>query len=117
MENPQVLRIAENLKKLKLHRILERLEGALEEASREELPSAAFLDRLLQEETAAKFEKHVAMRTAMARFPYIKTLEGFDFDFQPSLDKRRLQELSSCRYIAHGENLLFLGPPGVGKTH
>ena len=53
----------------------------------------------------------------MARFPFHKTLEQFDFAFQPSVEKRRLQELASLRFVASGENVLLLGPPGVGKTH
>lgn len=57
------------------------------------------------------------MRTVMARFPYLKTLEQFDFSFQPSVDRKKLQELATCRFIEHGENVVFLGPPGTGKTH
>ena len=53
----------------------------------------------------------------MARFPFHKTLEQFDFSFQPSVDKRRVQELASLRFVSNGENILLLGPPGVGKTH
>ena len=53
----------------------------------------------------------------MARFPFHKTLEQFDFAFQPSVEKRRIQELSSLRFVSDGSNVLFLGPPGVGKTH
>jgi DNA replication protein DnaC len=52
-----------------------------------------------------------------ARFPFIKTIEGFDFSFQPSIDKKRIDELSALRFISSGENVLFLPPPGVGKTH
>jgi DNA replication protein DnaC len=57
------------------------------------------------------------MRTAMARFPYRKTLESFDFSFQPSVDRKKLQELATGRFLEHGDNLVFLGPPGTGKTH
>lgn len=55
--------------------------------------------------------------TAMARFPYLKTLEGFDFSSQPSIDRKKIQELASGRFIEHAENVVLLGPPGVGKTH
>ncbi len=57
------------------------------------------------------------MRTVMARFPYRKTLESFDCSFQPSIDRKKLQELATCRFIEHGENVVLLGPPGTGKTH
>lgn len=57
------------------------------------------------------------MRTQLARFPFVKSLETFDFGYQPSLDKKQLQTLSTCSFIEHGENLCILGPPGVGKTH
>jgi DNA replication protein DnaC len=57
------------------------------------------------------------MRIAMARFPFHKTLEGFDFKFQPSIDPKVIRELATGRYIESGDNVLFLGPPGVGKSH
>jgi DNA replication protein DnaC len=53
----------------------------------------------------------------IAHFPYARDLDGFDFAAQPSLDRRQIRELACCRWVAHGEALLLLGPPGVGKTH
>jgi DNA replication protein DnaC len=117
MANPQLTRITEHLHRLKLFQVEERLETLLQEASAQEVTYADFLDRLLAEEVAAKVEKHVTMRTAMARFPYRKTLESFGFGFQPSVDRKRLQELATCRFLEHGDNLVLLGPPGTGKTH
>jgi DNA replication protein DnaC len=66
---------------------------------------------------ASKTAKHVTMRTQLARFPFVKGLDAFDFSYQPSLDKKQIQTLSTCHFIEHGENLVILGPPGVGKTH
>ena len=109
--------IQDNLKHLRLYRIQERLENALEEASKSNLSYSDFLDQLLSQEVASKQEKHIAVRTSLAKFPYVKTLENFDFAFQPSIDKKRIKELSECRFIANGENVILLGPPGVGKTH
>jgi DNA replication protein DnaC len=65
---------------------------------------------------ASKTAKHVTMRTHLARFPFVKGLDAFDFSYQPSLDKKQVQTLSTCHFIEHGENLV-LGPPGVGQTH
>ena len=56
------------------------------------------------------------MRTVMARFPYHQTLESFDVSFQPSVDRKKLQELATCRFIEHGDNVVFLGPPGTLKA-
>jgi DNA replication protein DnaC len=53
----------------------------------------------------------------MARFPFVKPIETFDFSYQPSIDKMQVQTLMSCHFIEHGDNVLVLGPPGVGKTH
>jgi DNA replication protein DnaC len=53
----------------------------------------------------------------MARFPYRQSLESFACSFQPSVDRKKLQELATCRFIAHGDHVVFLGPPGPGKTH
>src|SRR3546814_8911553 len=57
------------------------------------------------------------MATKIAQFPFVRDLEGFDWSAQPSLDQRQLRELATCRWVAHGDALLFLGPPGTGKTH
>ncbi|MBW1927450.1 MAG: ATP-binding protein [Deltaproteobacteria bacterium] len=115
--NTQIARIQENLKVLKLYKSHELIKSSMEEASKNNLSYSDFLDQLLKQEVAAKREKNIAMRTSLAKFPFIKTLESFEFDFQPSIDKKRIKELSTCRFIANGENVIFLGPPGVGKTH
>ena len=117
MSAPQLLRIQENLRQLKLHQMSELFETRLEEASKENLSYTDFLDNLISEEIAAKKQKTIAMRTTMAKLPFVKTLESFDFSFQPSIDKKKINELATCRFIAHGDNVVFLGPPGVGKTH
>src|SRR5512139_4131966 len=117
MSTPQLQRIQENLRHLRLYKIHGMREGTLEEASRDNLSYTDFLDSLLCQEIAAKTEKNVAMRTSMAKFPFVKTLESFDFNFQPSIDKKRIKELATCRFISNGENVILLGPPGVGKTH
>jgi DNA replication protein DnaC len=112
-----VVRLQENLRHLRLSKIYDLLESSLEEAAKNSLSYSDFLDRLLAQEVASKKEKNIAMRTSLAKFPFIKTLESFDFDFQPSIDKKRIKELATCRFIGNGENVIFLGPPGVGKTH
>jgi len=106
-----------NLKTLKLFTMAERLEGLLQDASKEEWPYTDLISKLTEEELETKRSKAVTFRTSVARFPYVKTLEHFDFKFQPSLDQKRVKELSLCHFIGHGENVVFLGPPGVGKTH
>lgn len=113
----QITRIQENLKALKLFKTYELVESSLEEASKNNQPYSDFLDQLLKREVASKKEKNIAMRTSLAKFPFVKTLESFDFDFQPSIDKKRIKDLAACRFIDNGENVIFLGPPGVGKTH
>lgn len=107
----------EQLKALRLYRTAERLEGTLEEASKQEWTYADLIRRLVEEEFQAKRERTLSMRTVLARFPYVKTLESFDFKFQPSLDAKRVRDLAACRFIPNGENVVLLGPPGVGKTH
>ena len=113
----QIDRLGEHLKKLRLSKSSERLEAMLQEAAARELPYAEFLEQILGEEVAAKTSKNVAMRTAMARFPFVKPLETFDFAYQPSIDRKQLQQLATCHYLEHGDNVIVLGPPGVGKTH
>jgi DNA replication protein DnaC len=117
MTPAQLERLMELLQRLRLFKSRERLEALLQDATTRELSYADFLDAVLGEEVASKREKNVAMRTSLARFPFVKSLDAFDFGYQPSLDKKQVQTLAMCHFIEHGENLLILGPPGVGKTH
>jgi DNA replication protein DnaC len=118
MTNPaQIERLGEHLRKLRLLKRGERLEALLQQAASQELPYADFLEQVLGEEVAAKTSKNIAMRTAMARFPFVKPLETFEFGYQPSIDRKQVLELASCHFIEHGDNVIVLGPPGVGKTH
>lgn len=118
MSSPaQLERLGEHLRKLRLLKSGERLEALLQQAAAQELPYADFLEQVLGEEVAAKTTRNITMRTAMARFPFVKPLETFEFGYQPSIDRKQVQALASCHFIEHGDNVIVLGPPGVGKTH
>ncbi len=117
MSAAQLERLQEHLQRLRLFKVRERLEALLQDATTQETPYADFLDLVLTEEVASKTAKHVTMRTRLARFPFVKSLETFDFSYQPSLDKKQIQTLATCHFIEHRENVVLLGPPGVGKTH
>jgi len=117
MSTPQLDRLREHCHQLRLYQIEQELTARLEQAAKKEISYADFLDQLLACEVDAKTHKHHQMRIAMARFPYQKTLESFDFKFQPSIDPKQIRELASGRYIQSGDNLLLLSPPGVGKSH
>jgi len=79
-----------HLQRLRLFKSRERLEAWLQDATTKELSYADFLDGLLSEEVASKTTKHITMRTSLARFPFVKGLEVFDFSYQPSLDKKQI---------------------------
>jgi DNA replication protein DnaC len=111
MNPAQLERLSEHLHKLRLFKSRERLEALLQQAAAKETSYADFLEQVLSEEVAAKTSKNVTMRTAMARFPFVKPLESFDFSYQPSIDKKQVQQLASCHFIEHGDNVLVLGPP------
>lgn len=98
-------------------RIPEIIHQHAEEASKANIPYLEFLDKLLAEELLAKHDRFIQTRTRLAHLPFRKTLDQFDFAFQPSVDERRIRDLSTLRFVEHQENLIFLGPPGVGKTH
>jgi DNA replication protein DnaC len=117
MSTPQLERLHASCHRLRLYQVAAELTTILEQAAKQELSYSAFLEDLLSREVQAKSAKHLTMRLAMARFPFQKTLEHFDFKFQPSIDAKVLRELATGRYLDHGENVLLLGPPGVGKTH
>ena len=117
MSTPQLQRLHEHCHRLRLFQVEQELTARLEQAAKRELSYADFLDELLALEVSAKTAKHHQMRITMARFPFHKTLESFDFKFQPSIDIKLMRELAGGRYMDNGDNLLLLGPPGVGKTH
>ncbi len=87
MNAPKLERLHEHLQRLRLFKSRERLEALLQDATTKELSYADFLDQVLSEEVASKTAKHVTMRTQLARVPFVKSLETFDFGYQPSLDK------------------------------
>ncbi len=113
----QLERLQEHCQRLRLFKSRERLEALLQDATAKEATYGDFLEAVLSEEVSSKTEKNVTMRTHLARFPFVKTLEAFDWSYQPSLDKKQLQGLATCRFLESGENVILLGPPGVGKTH
>jgi DNA replication protein DnaC len=110
-------RVQSHLQRLKLTRIPDCLDQVAEDAAKHEWTYLDFLDRLLEAEVSARHERDVVMKTKLAHFPFLKTLDQFDFAFQASLSERQVRELATLRFVAHGENVLLLGPPGVGKTH
>ncbi len=105
------------LTRLKLTAIRERLDALLDEAARRELTLRETLAFLCEQEMAHKDQRRVQMAAKIAKFPMLRTLESFDFDAQPSIDPRQVRELATSRYVANGDAVLLLGPPGVGKTH
>jgi DNA replication protein DnaC len=102
---------------MRLLHLASRLDAVLAEAARNEPTYLDFLDGLLRDEMDSKQRKRIAMGVQIAHFPAVKTLDDFEFAFQPSLDHRLIQELATSRFVANGENVLLFGPPGVGKTH
>ena len=93
------------------------IESRLDDAARKEISYAEFLTDLLGVETNARRERYLVTRTRLAHFPFRRTLEMFDFSFQPSVDERQVRELSTLAFVADAANVIMLGPPGVGKTH
>lgn len=110
-------RLHDNLQRLKLTRAADVLDNILDQAEAEKSSYMAFLDHLLEEEVAAKEKRrvHTAMKTA--GLPAAKTIDGYDFSFHPSLNKKEVMALFDMDFVAKQENVIFLGPPGVGKTH
>lgn len=115
MTTPDIERLDAMLTRLKLTAIRERLDTLLDEAARRELTLRETLAYLCEQEVAHKEQRRIQMGLSIARFPFLRTLEGFDFSAQPAVDPGQIRELACGRWIANGDALLLLGPPGVGK--
>jgi DNA replication protein DnaC len=109
--------LIEMLTRLKLTAIRDQLDSLLDEAAGRELTLREALGFFCGREVARKDERRIEMASKIAHFPTVRDLSGFDFSAQPSLDPGQIRDLAACRWVAHGEALLLLGPPGVGKTH
>lgn len=110
-------RIAANLARLRLPRIIAILPRMIASAQDTALSNAAFLDTLLEEEVAAKEQRRIETALKISGLPFIKTIDEFDFTFQPSLDRKSINALFDLSFITRHDNLILAGPPGVGKTH
>ena len=110
-------RIESNLVRLKLSRISDIL-GSLARIAEEQGKSyLTFLDELLEEEVAAKEQRRIETSLKISGLPYIKSIDEFDFTFQPSLNKQKIMGLFDLSFVRQNGNVIFLRPPGVGKTH
>jgi DNA replication protein DnaC len=105
-------------RKLRLGGMAETLEIRLQEATANRLPHAQFLDLLLQDELGVRQDRALAKLVKRADFhDGTRSLEGFDFSFNPAIPRERVYQLATCRFIAEARDVLLVGPPGVGKSH
>ena len=104
------------LRSLRLGGMAKTLPARYQEARTQETDCLLFLEALLQDEWAKRKDTLLNRRVKLARLPFLSTLEGFDFTFNPELPKQKIQELVTSRFVQQNENLLLIGPPGVGKT-
>ena len=110
-------RAREHLEALGLGAALSELDTVLDTAAREERAPAWVLDQLLTSERATRFERRVNANLKLSGIPNRKTLDESDYDAQPGVPKRVVDELATLRFVRDGHNVLILGPTGVGKTH
>jgi len=109
--------LAQQLRTLGLYVMAERYSALAEEALKARSPYTHYLAQLVSAQLAARMDRSVRDRITRARFPAIKTLEEFDFSFQPSVDERYVRTLAQLDFIQQSQNVLLVGAPGVGKTH
>lgn len=109
--------IKSRLREYKLSGIYNSLEERLSYAQTKSLSYADFLELLLEDEANNRRDNGYKKRYSKAKFPAYKTVEDFDFNYQPSIDKRLFNDILSCQFIREKRNVVFIGPPGTGKTH
>jgi DNA replication protein DnaC len=105
------------LKRLRLSGLAQTLDVRLQEAAGNRLNHAEFLELIFKDELTVRENRLFARRTKAACFRDQKTLEDFDWSFNPSIKRQRLYDLATCDFIHKAQDLLLIGPPGVGKSH
>ena len=108
--------LRKTLKQLRLSGLLESLEIRLQEAAGHGLSHGEFLELILQDELAVRGDRQLQRRFKAAQFRERKSLEDFDWSFNPSIPRKQVYDLASCRFLREGRDVLWLGPPGVGKS-
>jgi DNA replication protein DnaC len=103
------------LKKLRLSGLLHNLEVRLQEAASHNLNHAEFLELVLQDELVMRSDRLLQRRLKAAGFRDLKTIEDFDWSFNPSIKKKQIFDLATCRFVRETRDVLWLGPPGIGK--
>lgn len=109
--------LSEQLRSLGLYVMAERYKEIADKAQKAKSPYSHFLAELVTAQLAARMDRSFRERIARARFPAVKTIEEFDFNFQPGLDETLMRTLADTDFLNEKKNVLFVGPPGVGKTH
>lgn len=110
-------KLLNNLETLKLEKFRSYLPNYIEEITKNQIPFTEALLHLTEKELDFRNDRASKIQIAVSAFPFEKTLEDFDFDFQPSLNKAQLLDLESLRFLENKENILFYGSSGVGKSH
>lgn len=105
------------LHRLGLHALRDRLDSLLDEVARKDLNIRESLQFLCGIEIERRNNNRVQMGMKIAKFPFVRGLDNFEFDAQPSLDPKQVRDLATSRWVSNGDSLVLLGPPGVGKTH
>jgi len=109
--------IKTRLREFKLSGIYNSYEERIKYATDKSLSYEEFLEMILEDEVNNRADNSYKKRYSKAKFPYLKNIEDFDFAFQPSIDKRVINDICTCQFVKQAHNVVFVGPPGVGKSH
>jgi DNA replication protein DnaC len=109
--------LAYQLKSIRLSGMAAALPIRLQEAKANDMPHLDFFSLLVNDELDKRKDRLLKKRIKDARLPELKTLDDFDFSFNPAIQKKTILDLAGCRFVHKAESILILGPPGVGKTH